>query len=609
MDSATQPHSAASFGVVQPLEAAGPPETAARRVVRIAAQLLRAPAAALVSTAPETLLAETGLSPVFRVPAAILEDLRRHATPLALADLRKDARFRDEDVVLSQGMAACLAGPVLSARGEVRGVLCVFDKKPRKWSAADETALADVAALVARDFERERNVRHAAARDGAGDGDFRALANSLPVLCWMAEADGSIYWYNQRFYDYTGLTRDKPGNLAVHPDHYERIASKYRQAAAAGEAWEDTIPLRGLDGEYRWFLSRALPRRDTSGKIVGWFGANIDITERLEAEERQTLLMREIDHRAKNALAVVQAVVRLSRADDAEDFRTAVEGRVAALARSHALLAQKRWEGADLRQLLADELAPYITKDPSRATLTGPSHLLLPETAQTMALVLHELATNAAKHGALAQAGGMLGVTWEILSDGGLSLEWRETLQVAAPKPKRVGFGTSLFAQSIERHLGGVYEMDMRASGLVCRMRLPARPSVAGENKREDRETTPMAQKKILLVEDDALIAMEMEERLADMGYAVLGPAATIEAAEQAIAKEKPDVALLDANLRGRTTVELGVALVAQGVPVAFCTGYEEVKGLPPHMASTPVLTKPIMDEDLAATLKKLLSE
>jgi CheY-like chemotaxis protein len=118
-----------------------------------------------------------------------------------------------------------------------------------------------------------------------------------------------------------------------------------------------------------------------------------------------------------------------------------------------------------------------------------------------------------------------------------------------------------------------------------------------------------MAQKKILLVEDDALIAMEMEERLIDLGYVVLGPAATLEAAEQVLGGHLPDAALLDANLRGQSSVALGAALFDRGVKVAFCTGYEEVKGLPAHMAGVPVLTKPITEEYLARALKALLGE
>jgi DNA-binding response OmpR family regulator len=113
---------------------------------------------------------------------------------------------------------------------------------------------------------------------------------------------------------------------------------------------------------------------------------------------------------------------------------------------------------------------------------------------------------------------------------------------------------------------------------------------------------------KILIVEDDALIAMELEERLGELGYGVLGPAATLEAAETLLASERPDAALLDANLAGVSSIPLGVRLAADGVPIAFCTGYDRIKDAPPELAKALILTKPIGDAELVAGLKKLLS-
>src|SRR5581483_8535734 len=121
------------------------------------------------------------------------------------------------------------------------------------------------------------------------ESQFRSLANSIPQLAWMAEAGGSIFWYNQRWYDYTGTTLEQVKgwgwDIVHHPDHLHKVAEKYRQSVATGEPWEDTFPLRGQDGNYRWFLSRALPIRDVNGKIVRWFGTNTDITDRKLAEE------------------------------------------------------------------------------------------------------------------------------------------------------------------------------------------------------------------------------------------------------------------------------------------------------------------------------------
>ena len=128
---------------------------------------------------------------------------------------------------------------------------------------------------------------------------FRTLANAIPQLAWMTDAEGSIYWYNQRWYDYTGTTLEEMQGWGWrkvhHPDHVERVVDRIRRSFEAGQAWEDTFPLRGADGGYRWFLSRALPMRRTDGSITGWFGTNTDITEQLESE--QALREREAEFR------------------------------------------------------------------------------------------------------------------------------------------------------------------------------------------------------------------------------------------------------------------------------------------------------------------------
>ncbi|HVY85955.1 MAG TPA: HWE histidine kinase domain-containing protein, partial [Caulobacterales bacterium] len=596
------------------------PDPALDRITHLAATLLEAPAALI------TLIDYEGDRQFFASHVGLPEALKAgRQTPLEFSvcervasgnamlmvpDARKDRALKDNPAQKLLGLVAYLGAPLTMESNVALGSLCVIDRRPRRWTERDQMLLRELAALVMREIalrQELRNRAHVEARLDESEEDFSTLANFLPHLAWMAHPDGEIYWYNQRWFDYTGLKPGDVANTAMHPDHYDRVAGKYLGHVKKGEPWEDVLPIRGMDGEYRWFLSRAMPRRDANGRITRWFGANTDITERLEAQERQTLLTREIDHRAKNALAVVQAVVRLSRADDPADFQAAVEGRIAALARSHALLAQGRWQGVDLEKLLREELAPYSAGGDARVFVRGPTYLLFPETAQTIALVLHELATNAAKHGALAQAEGKLHVAWETTRDGGLALTWAETLVTPMATPKRTGFGTSLFAQSIERHLGGSYQMDMKPSGLVCSLRIPARPSASQSQSKPSKKARAMSQKpKVLLVEDDALIAMEMEERLVDMGFDVIGPAATIEAAEQAIAQTVPDIALLDANLRGRTTVELGAALRGRGVRVAFCTGYDEIKGLPADMADVRILTKPIADDDLRAALQSL---
>src|SRR5262249_14591316 len=151
--------------------------------------------------------------------------------------------------------------------------------------------------------------------------------------------------------------------------------------------------------ELRWCIGTAVASVDATDNIVRISGVTVDITDRKEAEERQVLLAREVDHRARNALALVQSILRLTRADPTKAYMPPVDGRIGAPARAHSLLAQSRWQGADLARLVDEELAPYRADAPERVPAAGPAVSLEPRTAQTLALALHELATNAAKYG------------------------------------------------------------------------------------------------------------------------------------------------------------------------------------------------------------------
>lgn len=200
----------------------------------------------------------------------------------------------------------------------------------------------------------------------------------------------------------------------------------------------------------------------------------LDITARKASEARLTLLAREVDHRAKNALAVVQAALRLTPRDDAQTYATAVEGRVAALARAQSLLAEASWSGAELCSLLRGELAPLLVMQ--RVELLGPPLLLPPGLAQPLSMAVHELATNAVKYGALSQPQGRVTVEWEVLdgSQGLLRLRWMEKggPSVQGP-PHRRGFGFRVLAGTVRGQIGGRVLLDWAQDGLVCEMQIP----------------------------------------------------------------------------------------------------------------------------------------
>ncbi len=214
------------------------------------------------------------------------------------------------------------------------------------------------------------------------------------------------------------------------------------------------------------------PIRDAAGRIAGASKIARDITERKRAQAQIALLAREAEHRAKNVLATVQATVSLSKSDTPDGLKRSILGRIQALANAHRLFAQTRWTGADLRALALEELLPYRQEGEARAQVDGPDVTVKPDAAQAIAVILHELATNAAKYGALSVPGGRLRVGWSHVSDERLVLRWTETGGPPTRPPTHEGFGTRVM-KSMIGSLKGDIRLDWRDDGLVCEIALP----------------------------------------------------------------------------------------------------------------------------------------
>ncbi len=324
-----------------------------------------------------------------------------------------------------------------------------------------------------------------------------ALSNMAEGLC-MVDAQARVLVVNRRFAEMFGL----PSAGAVAGLH---AGEAWRTVFAAGRYPADLLALvkedqRSLAGDPRplsvvWEgaggAALAVSYEPMPGG--GWVATYVDVTERRAAEERQALLMRELDHRAKNALAVVQAALRLTPKDDPEAYARAVGGRVSALARAHTLLARGHWSGAELRDLAWGELAPFLgvaaaaaagQPSPPRAALDGPDVTLVPGAAQALSMALHELATNATKHGALSAPDGRVSMFWEVDGRAGmLRFRWAEAggPPVVAP-PTRRGFGSRMLEATLRDQLGGRVSREWLPGGLVCGVELPLARAVAGQS-------------------------------------------------------------------------------------------------------------------------------
>jgi PAS domain S-box-containing protein len=225
-------------------------------------------------------------------------------------------------------------------------------------------------------------------------------------------------------------------------------------------------------GSLIWVSLTISPVKNAEGKIVGASKIARDITEQKRTNDLIATLAREAEHRSKNLLATVQATVNLSQSDTTEGLKRAIEGRIQALANVNSLFVDSRWTGAELSTMATRELAPYSQKNKTRVQINGPQVLLEPGAAQTIAVILHELATNAAKYGALSAPNGQIDLQWSHEAGGRLHLRWTETGGPAVETPTRKGFGGRVIEQMIAQ-LKGKTCFDWRADGLVCEITLP----------------------------------------------------------------------------------------------------------------------------------------
>jgi len=324
------------------------------------------------------------------------------------------------------------------------------------------------------------------------------------------------------------------------------------------------------------------------------------------AVETERLLIREVDHRAKNVLAVVQSLAQLTPFRDKDQYVEALSGRIGSLARAHSLLSTTRWSGVDLHDLLRLELDAYHCDGGEQLVIDGPPALIDAQAAQSLALVVHELATNASKYGALARPEGRLSVTWSWGLDGALHLVWRETAGVRVSPPQRRGFGSTLIESAVKQAAARVVQ-DWRPEGLEVRLDIPTGAQArAAESVPAYRpglvidETSLLRNQRVLVVEDEAVVAMELARLLTAAGAKVVGPAGTIEEALDLLDDQPIDRALLDVNLGGRLVTPVAAALARRSIPFVYLTGYQE-----PDVDDGPILRKPVATSALLGALAR----
>jgi PAS domain S-box-containing protein len=385
------------------------------------------------------------------------------------ADIRRDPRYgrNPPHRGMPEGhlpVVSYLAVPVVSRSGEVHGGLFFGHEKPDVFTKGAEDIVAGIAAHAAIAIDNAR-LYQAAARLGA------IVEASDDAIVSMDLAGVLTSWNRgaEKLYGYAAdEVMGRPVTILMPPEEHDeepRILARIKRGERINPY--ETIRRR-RDGSLVEVSLAVSPLKDASGKIVGASKIARDITERKQAEARQELLTHEIQHRTKNLFAVVHAVVARSFAGKAtiDEARTAVLSRLESLAQTHAMLMDKEWHGADLAEIVRAEMSPYV----GRVTIDGPSLELSAKAAQTFAMALHELATNAAKYGALSNTAGQVHVHWRLVTSAGpatFSFSWQERGGPTVVQPVRKGFGTAVLEQVMAEFVGQRPEMGFEEEGFT----------------------------------------------------------------------------------------------------------------------------------------------
>jgi PAS domain S-box-containing protein len=342
--------------------------------------------------------------------------------------------------------------------------------------------------LESRVAERTREIADKSAELGRSELRFRTLVERMPQLVWRAVDGGEWTWSSPQWLDFTGQSVEQSRDLgwleAFHPDDRDAIRTAWEQAEAHGElAFEGRI-LQAASGNYRHFQTRAAAVRAPNGAILEWLGTSTDMDDILRLQERQSVLVAELQHRTRNLMAVVQSVTlrTLKGSHTLEEFRDQIDARMQALARVQGVLS-RRDAGSRVMfdTLLREELSAHVTLDANgngpQVTTEGPAGIPLQSSlVQTFALAIHELATNAVKYGALASSDGYLSVRWEEVHRDGevprLHVEWHESgiadMPEKAAAPQGGGYGRELIERALPYQLGAQTRYDFTPDGVHC---------------------------------------------------------------------------------------------------------------------------------------------
>ena len=521
------------------------------------------------------------------------------------------------------GLRSGSATPLLR-NGRLMAMFVSADHKPRNWTAAEKALQQEVAQRTWAAVER---ASAEAALHVAHD-TFRHLVDRSPFGIYAVDADFRLVQVSdgaQKVFENVRplLGRDFAeviGVIWAEPFASEAIGH-FRRTLATGETYRapNSIERRAdtADTEtYDWKIERVMLPDGRPGVVCHFY----DLSEKQRQEEQIMLLMGEVNHRSKNMLSLIQSIARQTVKTQPQDFLERFGERVRALSASQDVLVKSQWKAVQLSELVRSQLAHFGDERDTRITLEGAPVRITASASQSLGMALHELATNAAKYGALSNDSGKVVIEWHLVSDFtgqlGFTMSWTESGGPSVIKPERRGFGSMVTDGMLTMSLGGEAEIDFRPTGLVWRMSCPATrliegnaPQIPRANGADAAEKLPdISDRRILVVEDEPIVAMDICQTLSEAGFEVIGPANSVAQALALIAKLGCDAAVLDINLGPETSEPVAQELIRRGTPFVATSGYsrEQQSAL---MRTVPLLEKPVKSEMLIAELNRCLAK
>ncbi len=412
-------------------------------------------------------------------------------TAMIVPDATRDERFRDNPLVTGPPAIRFYAGfPLRSPEGQPLGAICIIDTEPRAdLEDAQAEALETLAEVVLSILEAIRTdalsravQSHSLNRVAELEQRFAVLADSLPQLVWSTLPDGQADYFNRPWCEFTGLRPESSFGTGwlgfLHPEDSASAAQAWDRSVESNDDYETRYRLRRHDGVYRWVVARGHPLHDSHGRVIRWIGTCTDINDEMAAADALELLSQELSHRIKNIFAVIGGLISLSSRNhpDASDFAGELYGRILALGRAHAFIGSRGSIGArpqdvSLKGILTEIFAPYLDDQTQRMRIGGDDIAIDDRSATPLALVFHELATNSAKYGAIANENGTVQIM--LVAGDPVRMKWLETGIGASGKKSTSGFGSRLIEMSIERQLGGEYAKHWTNGDLQIEIAIP----------------------------------------------------------------------------------------------------------------------------------------